>query len=303
MELVGESVQAAKAWMGGVFGKVLEAVGNLEGSTEGLNLGGKLNSLREEDEDEDDDGAGQKGGVPSSSSKDSISTRPDQFWKGNRDSVDSSGSISLFATGGGEGSTSTTLSPSSSRSDLASHRLSSQSGFSPSPSSSNTFNKTLPAPPPSTTSGGAHNRRRSTFEGAWKGLSKRWETVATTVSTSETFKVAKSVAINGVDSFERRLTDVLVGPEPVGNDSEGGDENREEGRRTPKQRSPRRSPKLGGDSFDLLEDQEAEGHSPSTGESLALPLSPAISRKPKRVDSLIGGGGAKKKADGDWDEW
>lgn len=204
---IGESVQAAKAWMGGVFGKVLEAVGGLDDAQGGA---GRLIPLEEEDEPEE--GAPERSSPhktspasPSASHRISSSASASSVdeWRAHRTSTTSvastsTSSASSFGFGG-------MVRPPS---DSGASEATIQAAGTPSAVEA-AAEKQLPARPRTTPlSEGGHNRRRSTFDmlgSAAGSLGKRWGAI----SSSETFKSGRAAALNAVDTFERRLTETL----------------------------------------------------------------------------------------------
>ena len=199
---LGESVQAAKKWMGGVFGKVLEAVSGLEEESTASNTGaeGRLLALKEEDEPEE---AGQEGRKRESTVSGSSMEGRRTSGTSSRVSLDSAASSYVSKSAP---STTPTTSPtirlSSSKFPAQSHQfsalptsdLASSSSFSSighqSPSQSSEDEKSplqsrmeaeFGAPRVKPIESNGHNRRRSTFDmlgsaagGGWNSIGKRW---------------------------------------------------------------------------------------------------------------------------------
>lgn len=255
-----ESVQAATKWMGGMFGKVLDAVGAVEEAMSPAHERGEeergLGSLAEEEEPEEEGVEGSpKGAGGSEASKSSREER--RASKASSASIDSSSSFGFgFLGGGGESSARTSTS--------TEHD---DQGATPTPSSPAALPTSEPLcspdltqrrhaltspPPPSflPRSNSSHARSRSTFDvlsgvtsGGWSSLGKRW----TAVTESETFKNGRKTTYGLLDTFEQGLATAL-GPldppplSPIQDDEFGArepnpsDDRRAEGEvKTPKQ--------------------------------------------------------------------
>ena len=205
---IGESVQAAKAWMGGVLGKVLEAVGGMDDAQGGV--GGRLVPLEEEEEPEegapDPSSSPRKApNSPSTSHRASSSASASSVdeWRAHRASTTSAASTSTssassFGFGG-------MVRPPS---DSGASAVTIQAVVAPPPVGAVSEKSLPPRPRVNAPSEGGHNRRRSTFDmlgSAAGSLGKRWGAI----SSSETFKSGRAAALNAVDTFERRLTETL----------------------------------------------------------------------------------------------
>ncbi|KAK4705452.1 hypothetical protein P7C70_g741, partial [Phenoliferia sp. Uapishka_3] len=242
---IGESVQAAKAWVGGVFGKLIDSVSGIEEQLQPSTTivdekDHRLDVLQEEDEDAEE---GQTPKFKSSPEGHSSAASASSTEASRRDSTistmstDSSSSFfgslatpngrprSSSSVSGGTGasssSSSTLAGPTATRSSPSIFSLS--MGFASLPSGEPVSSipdrkealSTSHAPPtrqrPAFEDGG-HARRRSTFDvlgaaagGGWKSLSGKWAAVQET----ETFKGTKRATLGFVDQFEKTLSETL----------------------------------------------------------------------------------------------
>lgn len=221
---LGESVQAAKAWMGGVLGKVFEAVGGIDGIPDDSTSHKSSKPLEGVEEESE----GKEAAIVVSSSKSTLSASGaststlDEDWARSRTSIESSVSVDSASSFFGQFTPELSLATADSvkgrptvlqNPDLRNPQLPDATSSSQSPMPPLNVNA---RPPPSRTrsSGDAasHNRRRSTFDilgsaagGSWNTLNKKWAAA----STSEIYKSSRAAALNAVDSFERRLTETL----------------------------------------------------------------------------------------------
>ncbi|KAI5474329.1 hypothetical protein MNV49_003534 [Pseudohyphozyma bogoriensis] len=227
---IGESVQAAKAWVGGVFGKVLGAVSGIEEQQRELEKEKEkeksreresLGVVREEEEESDKEGANRRDSkVSVTSDGSSVGSLFSGMGMGlGFSGVSSAGRKSTDEPGFPRSSSEWSVSTSADHSapPLASPPKSLSQSQGPPPTR---------RPPTANNTPEGHSRRRSTFDllsstttSGWASLGKKWNAV----SESETFKGAKRSTLNLVDSFEKTLSDTLgpLDPPPVGADWDG----------------------------------------------------------------------------------
>lgn len=221
-------MQAAKAWMGGVLGKVFEAVGGIDGipeETSSHNSSRLLGGLEEVSEEREGAIVAAASGLPKSAltaSVPSISSN-EVDWARSRTRIESAVSSDSASPSSGQfpsdrnfaASESTREGPPMPTPNLGLRDPHTVGAVSPSPSQNSPSNLSTRPPPSRAGSGGdaaSHNRRRSTFDilgsaagGSWNTLNKKWAAA----STSEIYKSSRAAALNAVDSFERRLTETL----------------------------------------------------------------------------------------------
>lgn len=205
---IGESVQAAKKWMGGVFGKVLEAVSGLEEDPNAnSNAEGRLLALKEEDEPEESGEAGRKresessassfdgrrtSGTSSRISTDSTSSYNSKTHPSTTPTTSPTIRLSSTSTHHFSSlpSTSSELNASSSTSSFGAYQSPSSNDSEKSPLRSRAEAENGVPRPRNGGAEGGHNRRRSTFDmlgsaagGGWNSIGKRWAGL----TESETF--------------------------------------------------------------------------------------------------------------------
>lgn len=222
---LGESVQAAKKWLGGVMSKVVEAVAGPEESLTAPMPSAHLDSLREEDEPEEGGSTLKSSAMDSSSRYSTTSTL----------SIESlSSSLGFGASSRSTPLSSRQTSSSTNEPDLASLN---PSQILPSSSSSSSivsaylYQSSEDEKSPSKArdpsayargSEGGHNRRRSTFDmlgsaagGGWNSIGKRW----TGITESETFKNSRRATLSFVDTISEVIGPLEGTPRPGSNGS------------------------------------------------------------------------------------